>query len=280
MMEQSIESYIKNLVRDAITQTFDEIELQGERQIYVVANWKMNMNIAETLEFFQELKSTSDVSVVVCPPTHLLYPAHLFIKQQAKPIGLGGQNVHWAEKGSFTGEISTSMLMDVGCEYCLIGHSERRQLAGEDNEIVRMKVSQSISAGLTPIICIGETLEQKNRMQTKQILAAQLNGALEDLDSSHFIIAYEPVWAIGTGKSATAELAQQTHAYIRSVLKQTLGDKANSISILYGGSVNESNAADYSAMPDIDGVLVGGASLKTHSFEKIIDVFAKGEQTQ
>jgi triosephosphate isomerase len=279
MMEQSIEGYIKNLVRDAIGKTL-EIGLQHERQIYVAANWKMNKTLAETAEFFQELKSTNDVSVIVCPPTQLLYPAHLFIKQQGKPIGLGGQNVHWAEKGAYTGEISTSMLKDVGCDYCLIGHSERRQYFLEDDEIVQMKAKQAIKAGLTPIICIGETLEQKNRLQTEQILSAQLTGGLKDLDSGHFIIAYEPVWAIGTGKSAAPELVQQTHAYIRTVLKQILGEKANSLSILYGGSVSESNAAEYSSQPDIDGVLVGGASLKARSFEKIIDVFAKGEQTQ
>jgi triosephosphate isomerase (TIM) len=278
MMEQSIESYIKNLVRDVIGQTLGELQQQSDRQTYVIANWKMNKDLAETAEFFQNIKSNKNVSVVVCPPTHLLYPAHLFIKQSGKPIGLGGQNVHWADKGAYTGETSTNMLKDVGCEYVIIGHSERRQYAGEDDQLVNQKVKQAIKAGLIPIICIGETLEEKNLMQTEQVLSKQLVGALKGIESNSFLIAYEPVWAIGTGQSATAELAQQTHGYIRSVLTQLVGHQAESISILYGGSANESNAAEYSAMPDIDGVLVGGASLKAESFDAIINVFAKGEQ--
>jgi triosephosphate isomerase (TIM) len=273
-MDQSIETYIKNLVRE----TLGGLQLQSDRQVYVIANWKMNKNLAETAEFFQEIKGSKDVNVVVCPPTQLLYPAQLFIKQMAMPIGLGAQNVHWAEKGAYTGETSTSMLKDVGCEYVIIGHSERRQYAFENDELVCMKVKKSISECLTPIICIGETLEQKNRLETEKVLSTQLFGALKDIGSSHFIIAYEPVWAIGTGQSATPESAQQTHAYIRSSLKQILGEKAENISILYGGSVNESNAAEYRRMPDIDGVLVGGASLKAKTFDEIIDVFAKGEQ--
>ncbi|WP_413299224.1 triose-phosphate isomerase [Bacillus sp. 1P10SD] len=280
MMEQSIESYIKNLVRDVIGQTLGELQLQNDRQTYVIANWKMNKNLAETAEFFQKINSSNEVSVVVCPPTQLLYPAHLFINQSKKPIGLGGQNVHWADKGAYTGETSISMLKDVGCEYCIIGHSERRQYAGEDDQLINQKVKQAIQAGITPIICIGETLEEKNSMQTEQVLSTQLYGALNEIASSNFILAYEPVWAIGTGQSATAELAQQTHAYIRSILTKIIGQKAESISILYGGSANESNAAEYSAMPDIDGVLVGGASLHAHSFDAIINVFAKGEQNQ
>jgi triosephosphate isomerase (TIM) len=277
-MEQSIESYIKNLVRDVIGHTLGELQLQSDRQTYVIANWKMNKNLNETAEFFQKINSSNIVSVVICPPAQLLYPAHLFIKQSGKPIGLGGQNVHWADKGAYTGETSASMLMDVGCEYVIIGHSERRQYSFEDDVLVNNKVQQALKSGLTPIICIGETLEQKNSLQTEQVLFKQLFGALKDIDSSNFILAYEPVWAIGTGQSATAELAQETHAYIRSILKQIVGQKAESISILYGGSANESNAADYSAMPDIDGVLVGGGSLNAQSFDAIINVFAKGEQ--
>ncbi|MDF2857705.1 MAG: triose-phosphate isomerase [Neobacillus sp.] len=277
-MEQSIENYIKNLVRDTIGQALGGLQLQKDRQTYVVANWKMNKTLSGTVEFFQELTSTTNVSVVVCPPTHLLYPAQLFIKQQKKSVALGGQNVHWADQGAYTGETSTSMLQEMGCEFVIIGHSERRQYAGENDEIVNMKVKQAIKAGLTPIICIGETLEEKNLLQTEQVLKTQLFGALKDIDSSQFIIAYEPVWAIGTGQSATPELAQQSHAYIRSVMTQLMGQTAETISILYGGSVNEKNAADYSAMEDIDGVLVGGASLNAKPFDEIIAAFAKGEQ--
>ncbi|MEH7304463.1 triose-phosphate isomerase [Neobacillus drentensis] len=277
-MEQSIESYIKNLVRDVIGQSIGGLQLQSDRQTYVIANWKMNKNLNETAEFFQKINSSPDVSVVICPPAQLLYPSHLMIKQSGKPIGLGGQNVHWADKGAYTGETSAAMLTDVGCEYVIIGHSERRQYSFEDDELVNKKVLHAIKFGLTPIICIGETLGQKNAMQTEQVLYKQLCGALKDIDSSHFILAYEPVWAIGTGQSATTELAQETHAYIRSVLKQILGQRSENISILYGGSANESNAAEYSAMPDIDGVLVGGASLDAKVFDAIINVFAKGEQ--
>lgn len=275
-MEQSIESYIKNLVRTAI----GGLQYQNDRRTYVIANWKMNKNLTETAEFFQAIKSSNDVTVVVCPPTHLLYPSHLLIKQHRKPIAIGGQNVHWAEKGAYTGETSTGMLVDVGCEYIIIGHSERRQYSYEDDEIVNRKVKQTLKSGLTPIICIGETLEQKNQLQTEQILREQLFGALKEIDSRHFIIAYEPIWAIGTGQSATHEHAQETHSYIRSILKQIIGPSAEEISILYGGSVNEKNAADYSVMPDIDGVLVGGASLNVQAFDEIIAVFAKGEQNQ
>ncbi|WML26547.1 triose-phosphate isomerase [Neobacillus sp. OS1-33] len=277
-MEQSIESYIKNLVRDVIGQSLGELQLQSDRQTYVIANWKMNKNLNETAEFFQKINSSQDVSVVICPPAQLLYPAHLLIKQSGKAIGLGGQNVHWADKGAYTGESSGWMLRDVGCEYVIIGHSERRQYSYEDDELVNKKVLHAIKSELTPIICIGETLGQKNALQTEQVLEKQLCGALKDIDSSHFILAYEPVWAIGTGQSATAELAQQTHAYIRSILKKIIGEKAEGISILYGGSANEHNAADFNAMPDIDGVLVGGASLNAQSFDGIINVFAKGEQ--
>ncbi|MFK9093577.1 triose-phosphate isomerase [Bacillus salipaludis] len=277
-MGQSIESYIKHLVRDAIGHTLGGLELQRDRKTYVIANWKMNKTVNETAEFFQYVKSSKNVSVVVCPSAQLLYPAHLFIKQSGQPIGLGGQNVHWADKGAYTGETSASMLKDVGCEYVIIGHSERRQYAGEDDVLVNKKVKQALKTGLTPIICIGETVDEKNSARTEQVLSTQLFGALKDLHSGDIIIAYEPVWAIGTGQSATAELAQQTHAFIRSVLKQIFGGQADSISILYGGSANENNAADYSGMPDIDGVLVGGASLQAHSFEGIINVFAKGDQ--
>ncbi|QCJ42808.1 triose-phosphate isomerase [Bacillus sp. S3] len=279
-MEQFIEIYIKNLVRDAISHTLSGLELQHDRKTYVIGNWKMNNMVAEAAEFFHDLKSNKNVSVVICPPTQLLYPAHLLIKQSGKPIALGSQNVHWADQGAYTGETSTSMLLDVGCEYVIIGHSERRQYAGEDDQLVNKKVKQALKTGLTPIICIGETLEEKNSRQTERVLTTQLFGALKDVSSSEVIIAYEPVWAIGTGQSATADSAQQTHAYIRSVLKQILGPQAVGISILYGGSANESNAADYCVMPDIDGVLVGGASLKAQSFDGIINVFAKGEKSK
>lgn len=276
-MEHSIENFIKNLVKDAVAQTLGSLQLQKNRSMYVIANWKMNHTLADTAEFFQSLQSSNDVMVVVCPPAPLLYPAHLLIKQSKKTIGLGAQNVHWADKGAFTGEASTTMLKDVGCEYVIIGHSERRQYAGEDDRLINKKVHQALKFGLKPIICIGESREEKNALLTEQVLSRQLFGALKDVDSEQLILAYEPVWAIGTGQSATAEQAQETHAAIRSMVKQLLGEMAESISILYGGSVNEKNAVEYSRMPDIDGVLVGGASLRADAFQGIINVFAKGE---
>jgi triosephosphate isomerase (TIM) len=279
-MEHSIESYIKNLVRETIGQTISDVQTHNGRSNYVIANWKMNKTLAETADFFEKVTCEDTISVVICPPAPLLYLANNMIKQQVKPIALGGQNVHWAEKGAFTGETSTEMLKDVGCEYVIIGHSERRQYFHEDDEIINQKARQSIKAGLIPIICIGESLEQKNFLQTEQILTEQLIGALKNTGSSNFIIAYEPIWAIGTGQSATPERAQETHAFIRSVLKQLLGQTADSISIIYGGSVNEKNAEEYSSMPDIDGVLVGNASLNAETFEEIINVFAKGEQNE
>ncbi|MDP4161823.1 MAG: triose-phosphate isomerase [Bacillota bacterium] len=274
-MEESIKNYIKNLVRTAIEQSVGTHPSMARRKKYVIANWKMNKNLAESAEFFQKIICNDAVSVVICPPTQLLYPSHLFIKQQSKEIGLGAQNVHWAEKGAYTGETSVSMLQDVGCEYVIIGHSERRQYAAEDDETVCRKVKQAIKAGLIPIICIGESLKQKQLSQTEHVLSAQLSGALKDVTSSRFIVAYEPIWAIGTGQSATAEQAQQIHAFIRSVLTQLLGQNAEDISILYGGSANEKNVADFCSMPDIDGVLVGGASLDPRTFNEMIQLCAK-----
>jgi triosephosphate isomerase (TIM) len=279
-MAQAFENYLKSLVKEAILASIDKQASMTNRQTYVIANWKMNQTLAETAEFFQKIKSSHAVNVVVCPPSQLLYPSQLFIKQQGKPIQLGGQNIHWVEKGAYTGETSTEMLKDVGCEYVIVGHSERRQYFHEDDHSVNLKVKQALKDGLTPIICIGETLAQKEQLQTEQVLAVQISGALKDIESNHFIIAYEPVWAIGTGRSATAEQAGQTHTYIRSQLSRLLGPMGQGISILYGGSVNGKNAAEYNSQTDIDGVLVGGASLAARSFDEIIDVFAKGEQVK
>lgn len=279
-MTQSFENYIKTLVRETIEQSMGNQASMTGRQTYVIANWKMNHSLADTAEFFQKINSSHDVNVVVCPPAPLLYPAQLYLKQLGKPIQLGGQNVYWVEKGAYTGETSISMLKDVGCEYVIVGHSERRQYFHEDDHSVNLKVKQAIKNGLIPIICIGETLEQNELQQTEQVLAEQLSGALKEIHSKQFIIAYEPVWAIGTGKSATAEQAGQTHSYIRSLITELFGPMGQDISILYGGSVNGNNASEYCRLPDIDGVLVGGASLEAQTFDEIIEVFAKGEQVK
>jgi triosephosphate isomerase len=273
MMDQAIKSYIEQLVRAAVQQS---AEPSSTRTSYAIANWKMNKTFSEMAVYLQELKTRDSVSVVICPPAQLLYPAALMAKQQGSSVSIGAQNVHEADQGAFTGEISASMLTDIGCKYVLIGHSERRQYFNENDQQVNQKIKQAMKEGLTPVICIGETIEQKNSGQTEKVLTTQLVGALQDIDSD-FILAYEPVWAIGTGESASAEQAQSTHAYIRAVLTKLIGAKAEGISILYGGSVNEKNAGEFSAQRDIDGVLVGGASLNAASFEKIITVFAKGD---
>ncbi|KMJ60567.1 hypothetical protein AB685_06030 [Bacillus sp. LL01] len=236
----------------------------------------MNKNIQETMEFLQQINEDNGVEVVVCPPSPLLYPAKLYVQGQNKGIQIGAQNVHQEEKGAYTGETAASLLKDIGCSYCIIGHSERRQYVKEDDALINLKAKQALKKGLTPIICIGETLEQKQLNQTEKVLTTQILGALDGIDASEVVFAYEPVWAIGTGESATAEEAQRIHAYSRAVLAHLDEQNAEKVSILYGGSVNENNAIEFSSMPDIDGVLVGGASLQVDSFQKIIAVFAKG----
>lgn len=278
-MDQSIKAYIKQLVQEAVGQSassWNNLPSSTGRKQYVIANWKMNKSIQETLEFLQQLKEGNGVEVVVCPPAPLLYPTKLYVQGQNKGIQIGAQNVHQEEKGAYTGETAASLLEDIGCSHCIIGHSERRQYAQEDDATVNLKAKQALKRGLTPIICIGETLEQKQQNQTEKVLTRQILGAMDGIDVSQAVFAYEPVWAIGTGESATAEEAQRIHAYIRAVVAHLDEQNAENVSILYGGSVNENNAQEFSAMIDIDGVLVGGASLQVDSFQKIIAVFAKG----
>ena len=280
MMDLAIQSYVKSLVKDAIQELYGNeptTNVNSGRQTYVVANWKMNKTLAEAVEFVQEINSVEGTNVIVCPPTQLLYPVQLLLGQKGSSVKVGAQNVHHKEFGAYTGETSSQMLKDIGCEFVIIGHSERRRYSNECDVLINKKVKSAITSNLTPIICIGETLEEKNSGQTERVLTKQLVGALQDVDSDQFLIAYEPVWAIGTGQSATAEQAQATHQYIRAVLQEVVGSTADSISILYGGSVNESNAKEYASQSDIDGVLVGGASLKVQSFEPIIHAFIKGD---
>lgn len=278
-MDQSIKAYIKQLVQEAIEQSagsLNNLPSSNGRKQYVIANWKMNKNIQDTLEFLQEFKAGNGVEVVVCPPAPLLYPAKLYVQGHNKCIHIGAQNVHQEEKGAYTGETAASLLKDIGCSHCIIGHSERRQYAQEDDATVNQKAKQALKRGLTPIVCIGETLEQKQQNLTEKVLTRQILGAMDGIDVSQVIFAYEPVWAIGTGESATAEEAQRIHGFIRSVLEYLDTQNAEKVSILYGGSVNENNANEFASMSDIDGVLVGGASLQVDSFQKITAVFAKG----
>lgn len=280
-MGSSIESYIRQVVSEAVKTAFPAINIDAssdyQRTPLVVANWKMNKNLKEAIQFLNCFNGNSKINSALCPPTHLLYAMSIFLKSAERPIALGAQNVHWADEGAFTGEVSADMLLEAGFRYVIVGHSERRQHDGETSIKVGLKVEQATKKGLIPIICIGETLEEKENGQTKNILRGQLEEALNAKLNGPIVIAYEPVWAIGTGKSATPEYAQEVHAFIRIVISDLIGRVAEATSILYGGSVNKENARQFAECPDIDGALVGGASLDSKSFEAIIRVFAKGD---
>lgn len=238
------------------------------RSPLVAGNWKMNGDIASTNFLLHELYSLklNQCQVVVCPTfVHLsVAKAHL----EGTDIALGAQNVYFENMGAFTGEVSAGMLEDVGCRYVILGHSERRQLFGEMDDFIAKKVLAVQEAGLTPIVCVGETLSERESDLTEQVVAQQIQAVLTlpDFDPSNVVIAYEPIWAIGTGKTATPEQAQAVHAYLRSQLPS---EHAEKIQILYGGSVKAANAAELFAMPDIDGGLIGGASLKAEEFSAI-----------
>jgi triosephosphate isomerase len=246
---------------------------------FVAGNWKMNMSAAETASFITELKDTfsaqknNKIEIAICPPFPYLIQAARGLR--GTDIKLGGQNMHWENKGAFTGEISGGMLKEAGCEYVILGHSERRQYFGETDEGVRRKILAAADIALKPIVCIGETLAQREADETDSVVCSQLEGALSGLDVNimrMITLAYEPVWAIGTGKTASAEQAQAVHRLIREWIggkfdKQT----AALIRIQYGGSVKPENAGELVSKDDIDGALVGGASLSASSFQKIAE---------
>jgi triosephosphate isomerase (TIM) len=275
-MTQTIESYIESIVRKTITEIYADTSIaDNNRRTIIAANWKMNMNLQSASSLLSQLADEKyNGTVVVSPPFPYLYPMKCILDSKNSNIHLGGQNLHQADKGAHTGDISGEMLVDVGCDYVIIGHSERRSI-GETDQLINKKVQKALEKGLTPILCIGETAEQYEQGITNEVVSKQIEQALDGVtDISTIVIAYEPVWAIGTGKSATPELAQNVHAFIRSTLELSYGMQANATSILYGGSVKAANAAEYAAMNDIDGVLVGGASLKADEFKSIIRAFA------
>ncbi len=245
------------------------------RRLLVAGNWKMHKTVPEAVELVRELKfqltQKRDREVLVCPPFTSLYPVGLELKGSF--IKLGAQNMFYEEKGAFTGEISPVMLKDVGCSYVIVGHSERRHIFGENNELINKKFLSAIRHGLIPILCVGETLEERENGKTSEVVSEQVKRGIEGVNADdEFVIAYEPVWAIGTGKTATPEIAQEVHQQIREILRSELGnEKAESVRILYGGSVKPENAKGLLEMPDIDGALVGGASLKAESFSKIVN---------
>jgi triosephosphate isomerase len=242
----------------------------------LAANWKMFKTTHETLAYVRELgalvKATSGVEIIVAPPFTSLVTAAEAARNTR--IGVAAQNLHFEKEGAFTGEISAAMVKDTGATYVIIGHSERRRLFGETDETVNRKVRAAIDADLTPIVCIGETLEEREGGQTLAVLDRQLRDGLKDVaasDVAELIVAYEPVWAIGTGKNATPAEADEAHRHIRARLRETFGEQAaDRCRIQYGGSVKPDNIAALIALADVDGALIGGASLDVQSFFEMI----------
>ncbi len=242
------------------------------RQPMVAGNWKMNGSRDFTHTLVSDLLaggvSSCAAKVVICPPFPYLGVASDGLDGNGE-VALGGQNLDVHESGAYTGEVSGAMLADMGCEYVIVGHSERRALYGEDNARVADKVRAARAAGLVPILCVGETLAEREADRTEAVVGAQLDAVIEALGVEAFdgtVVAYEPVWAIGTGRTASGEQAQAVHAFIRGRLSRHDGEVASAIRILYGGSVKPDNAAALFAEPDIDGGLIGGASLKAADF--------------
>jgi triosephosphate isomerase len=247
--------------------------MSNKRRPMVAGNWKMHGSRAENTALLDAVLSQLDAShvdVLVCPP--FAYLAEIASKLQGKPIAVGAQSVSAETMGAFTGEVSASMLKDVGCRYVLVGHSERRSLYHEDDELVARKFVAAQSQGLLPVLCVGESLHQRQSEQTFAVIKEQLDAVVSVVGIAAFaqaIVAYEPVWAIGTGLTATPEQAQEVHAFIRQSLAARDAAVAAGVRILYGGSVKGSNAAELFAKADVDGGLVGGASLKADEFLKI-----------
>ncbi len=242
------------------------------RKPVIAANWKMNKTIGETEDFVNALylavKDLADVDIVIAPPfTSLTTAARLVYGSNIK---LAAQDVFYEEKGAFTGEISPGMLIDAGCTYVIIGHSERRQYFSETDAIVNKKLRAARENGLEVILCIGESLAQREENKTFEVLDRQLSGSLKDMPLQGITIAYEPIWAIGTGKTATPGQANEVHTFIREWLRKRHGENADRTRILYGGSVTPENIASLMTEPELDGALVGGASLKPDSFAKIV----------
>lgn len=246
------------------------------RKKVIAGNWKMNMLPNEAIDFINELEQkvkNSENEIVLCVPyTDIFYSV---LNAQNTNIKIGAQNMHWEEKGAYTGEISAEMLKAVGVEYVIIGHSERRQYFAETDETVNKKLKKALEVGLNPIVCVGETLEQRETGITTQVITSQTEKALEGLNNEQVektIIAYEPIWAIGTGKTATKEDANQAVKEIREKIEEKYGQNtAQRVIIQYGGSVKATNAKELFEMSDIDGGLVGGASLKAEEFANIVN---------
>lgn len=244
----------------------------------VAGNWKMNLTSTEARQVASGLVGPANeagdaVEVLLCPSFTLLHTVREAI--EGSRVALGAQNLFWEAKGAYTGEISAAMLLDSGCTHVIVGHSERRQYFGETDASVRRRTLAALEAGLTPIVCVGETLEEREEGSTDMVIERQVSGALERFkpeEAAKLVIAYEPVWAIGTGKTATPQVAQEVHKMIRDWMANAFGNEvANGMRILYGGSMKPDNANELLSQPDIDGGLVGGASLKADDFSAIIE---------
>jgi len=246
------------------------------RTPFIAANWKMYKTVHEAVAFVKEfrslVKNVGDVEIVVAPPATALYA--VAEAARSSNVGVSGQNLHWEREGAFTGEVSAGMLKEAGAEYVIIGHSERRRLFGETDQTVNRKLMAALGVSLTPIVCIGETLEEREANQTLAVLDRQIKDGLDSLIGDQvgaLVIAYEPVWAIGTGRNATPEQAGEAHAHIRGRLRSGFGGPAaDGCHVIYGGSVKPDNIHDLIVLPDVDGALVGGASLDVRGFADIV----------
>ena len=245
------------------------------RKPIIAGNWKMHKTIAEALEFVNEVKdrvNNDKVEAVICAP--FLQLKDLKEATKGTKIKVGAQNMHFETSGAFTGEVSAEMLQEIGMDYVIIGHSERRQYFNETDETVNKKVLKALEVGIDPILCVGETLEEREAGNTKDVCKVQVEKALENVskeDLAKVVIAYEPLWAIGTGKTATSEDANDVIAYIREVVANLYGELANEVRIQYGGSVKPSNVAEIMNQSDIDGALVGGASLEANDYVELVN---------
>lgn len=245
------------------------------RRYLIAGNWKMNLTRSDAVELAKGVAAAEvgeNADVLVCPSN--VYLDAVSGAVSGSKVAVGGQDVYFESGGAFTGETSTDMLKDVGCSHVILGHSERRNVIGECDTLINKKVHAGLAAGLTPVLCVGELLEEREAGKTIEVVKAQMTGSLKDVSADQMqkiVVAYEPVWAIGTGKTASPEQAQEVHADLRKMLAEQYNqDVADAVQILYGGSVKPDNATELLGQPDIDGALVGGASLKAESFAAII----------
>ena len=252
------------------------------RTILIAGNWKMNMGPKETADFFAQLdddaqKNIEGVDAAVCPPFVSLSAA-FSARKSGSSVKIGAQNVHFEDNGAFTGEISTAMLKELGCDFVILGHSERREYFGEDDAVINKKVKKALGEGITPIVCVGEVLAERKEDRHFDVVKEQTTGSLDGLTADELtkiVIAYEPVWAIGTGETATPEQAQEMHAFIRKQLSELFNEEAAAtVRILYGGSMKPGNADELLRQPDVDGGLIGGASLKPADFSQLVAIAA------